>query len=460
MTKGRIPCSTLVRDFLLTVGAPPTHNRVLMALSLFAQPDGTQIRPGADHLYKLTGIKSQGGKQAKSIRFWIEWGVLHEVTPPRPKHAAEYRIDMKKIARFLDKDSCPPPYTSPPSKVQPNSCTPVSPSAESPLVSFSDSTRVPSESNSCTQPVPLVYTGGHTKERLSKEKHSKEEAAKETAPSKPAAAAAADGSHSPLRGKKENPRLNQMDLNDAFLLLPKQKSPFGSRAFQRVYLQSLDAAGWKQDDKAAFDPYTCNHGILRFRRESEKATERGDTKQAEELDKMWMKMLVDAMEVTINACEDEDIIVPGPFYPEKHTLERMAGLEQSRPKPPWARTVDDNRQHAREVDEFFDNLRKEQTKPAPQTILHPPEVFPPLTEEEKEKVAKLKAEWLAKHGPEVERINARRRRPWNPAAVTTQDHVDRMRRNAQVLGLDGVPVEEHTPLDKDEQERAAKTGVA
>jgi hypothetical protein len=92
-------CCFVVRDFLLKYPASREQAFVLTALSLFAQPDGSRIYPGRDNLLRLARIRSETMKVA--IDYWLGTGVLVLVAEARPKHAAEYRIDLPRIDELL-----------------------------------------------------------------------------------------------------------------------------------------------------------------------------------------------------------------------------------------------------------------------------------------------------------------------------------------------------------------------
>ncbi len=150
MAKGRRPCASIVRDFVLAFEAStPTQNTLLVAMSLFAQPDGTGVYPGTANLYTLTGLKKgKRGKLKETIGYWLKVGVLREVSPGRPKHAAEYCINVDKMAHFISKDSVPTVEPSPRANPIPNSVPASAPSSSSELGTRSQSTRCPSPADS------------------------------------------------------------------------------------------------------------------------------------------------------------------------------------------------------------------------------------------------------------------------------------------------------------------------
>lgn len=99
-------CSYTVRDFLSQVRCAPTNKVLLLALSVFADPDGSNIYPGHDLIRRLTGLAKS--KIGPSIRYWLSARVLVLVEEARPKHAAEYRIDLERIGQILAGNSVSP----------------------------------------------------------------------------------------------------------------------------------------------------------------------------------------------------------------------------------------------------------------------------------------------------------------------------------------------------------------
>ena len=94
-------CIFAVRDFCdAFAGATPDKKQVLIYLALFADPDGSNIRPGFARLNALGLHRRYIGP---AIRFWIDLRVLiltRPGTPGRGGRAAEYRIDVQRLIEF------------------------------------------------------------------------------------------------------------------------------------------------------------------------------------------------------------------------------------------------------------------------------------------------------------------------------------------------------------------------
>ena len=85
----------------------PAPNTLLVAMSLFAQPDRNwclHLVPGSLHTDRIGRKAEKRGKLKETISYWLKVGVLREVSPGRPKHAAEYCINVNKMAHFISKD--------------------------------------------------------------------------------------------------------------------------------------------------------------------------------------------------------------------------------------------------------------------------------------------------------------------------------------------------------------------
>jgi hypothetical protein len=86
----------VVRDFLVGWNAATAEQRqVLLALAAFAPA----IRPGYEQLRALLGIHKN--KIRPAIAYWLALKVLVLETPGRPRHAAEYHIDLHQMAALL-----------------------------------------------------------------------------------------------------------------------------------------------------------------------------------------------------------------------------------------------------------------------------------------------------------------------------------------------------------------------
>jgi hypothetical protein len=94
-------CIFAVRDFCDAFpAASPDQKQVLIYLALFADPDGSNIRPGFARLNALGLHRRYIGP---AIRFWIDLRVLiltRPGTPGRGGRAAEYRIDVQRLVEF------------------------------------------------------------------------------------------------------------------------------------------------------------------------------------------------------------------------------------------------------------------------------------------------------------------------------------------------------------------------
>jgi hypothetical protein len=94
-------CIFAVRDFCdAFAGATPDQKQVLIYLALFADSDGSNIRPGFTRLNALGLHRRYIGP---AIRFWIDLRVLiltRKGTPGRGGRAAEYRIDVQRLIGF------------------------------------------------------------------------------------------------------------------------------------------------------------------------------------------------------------------------------------------------------------------------------------------------------------------------------------------------------------------------
>ena len=88
-------CIFAVRDFLLRFHCGAVPGRVLLGLALFAGADGSRIFPGARLLARVTYLPPR--KLTAAIQYWLNLKILVLVKPGRPKHAAEYRIDLSQL---------------------------------------------------------------------------------------------------------------------------------------------------------------------------------------------------------------------------------------------------------------------------------------------------------------------------------------------------------------------------
>lgn len=97
-------CVFAVRDFLIRFRrCTSVQGRILKGLAEWADPDGTHIFPGDRLLAPATYLPTR--KLGPSIRYWLDLKVLVLVKPGRPRHAAEYRIDLGQLDSMVESSS-------------------------------------------------------------------------------------------------------------------------------------------------------------------------------------------------------------------------------------------------------------------------------------------------------------------------------------------------------------------
>jgi len=94
-------CIFAVRDFLTGFPGPtPDQKQVLVYLALYADSDGSNIRPG---FARLTTLGIHRRKIRPAINYWRAMRVLILVRPGTPGpggRADEFRIDVQRLIEF------------------------------------------------------------------------------------------------------------------------------------------------------------------------------------------------------------------------------------------------------------------------------------------------------------------------------------------------------------------------